>query len=124
MTDFFTDEEKTCHCGCGLNLVDQNPDFLKALNSARELYGLPMDATCMTRCPAHNAEIGGAAQSAHMDGRAAAIAVHDPGERMHMIRCFIAAGFHRIEVSAVHIHVDAKRGARDVFLLKTGEGIV
>lgn len=123
MNEYFIRAERECHCGCGLDMTERNPDFMKALNSAREYYGKPMAATCITRCEKHNREVGGAPQSAHMDGRAADIACSDMTERMHMIRCFIACGFHRIEVSPVHIHVDMKNGAADAFMLKTESGI-
>jgi uncharacterized protein YcbK (DUF882 family) len=120
----FASEEQTCGCGCGLNLIERNPDFLRALNSARELYGDEMNATSMTRCPEHNAAVGGAPHSAHLDGRAADISCTGLKNRMDMIRAFIACGFHRIEVSPVHIHVDMKKGAHDAFMLKIGETIV
>jgi hypothetical protein len=121
--DHFSPEEKSCPC-CGLNLVDRNQDFLQALNTARELFGKPMDATSMTRCAKHNRAIGGVPNSAHCDGRAADIACNDPGERIWMVKAFIAAGFDRIEVSPVHIHVDKKLGAAPVFLIKTESGLV
>ena len=122
--DYFDAAEKACKCGCGLNLVDRNNDFLRALNTARDLYGAPMEATSMTRCEPHNTEIGGAPRSAHMDGRAADIRCSNMEDRMNMVKCFIAAGFRRIEISPVHIHVDMKKGARGAFMIKTGMGIV
>ncbi len=123
MSEHFTIEEKSCPC-CGLNLVDQNPDFLRALNSARDLYGSPMNAISMTRCSKHNAEIGGAPNSAHLAGRAADIACDNMEVRMDMTRAFIACGFHRIEYSPIHIHVDMKRGAKDALMLRMEKGIV
>lgn len=117
--DHFTEEEKTCNCGCGLNLVDRNPEFLRALNTARDLYGAPMNATSMTRCEKHNREIGGAPHSAHLDGRAADIRCSNNEDRINMVKCLIAAGFRRIELSPVHIHVDMKQGARDMLMLKS-----
>lgn len=123
MSDHFTVEEKACPC-CGLNFVDRNQDFLQALNTARELYGKPMVATSMTRCTKHNVEIGGTSGSAHLEGRAADISCHNMTERMGMIQAFISAGFHRIEVSPVHFHVDMGRGKPDAFMIKTEEGIV
>lgn len=123
MSDHFSLAEKSCPC-CGLNLVDENQDFLKALNSARELYGREMNATSMTRCEKHNKEVGGSPKSAHLDGRAADIACISMKDRMDMVRAFIVAGFHRIEISPVHIHVDMKIGARDALMLKTERGIV
>jgi len=122
--DHFRNSEKECKCGCGLNLIERNPDFLRALNSARDLYGSEMNATSMTRCVKHNTEIGGASHSAHLDGRAADIACTSMKDRMNMIRAFIACGFHRIEVSPVHVHVDMKYGATDAFMIRTESGIV
>jgi len=104
--DYFTKEEKTCHCGCGLNLVDRNPRFLQMLNSARELYGKPMVATSMTRCKKHNKAVGGAAASEHLNGLAADIRCSDYYERLAMLEAFWIVGFRRFEISAVHIHVD------------------
>ncbi len=124
--DFFTVEEKTCPCGCGTNLVDRNQDFLQALNSAREIYGKSMTANSMTRCERYNKVIGGAKKSGHLEGRAVDIACHDPRERLSMVMALLAAGFRRIEVSPVHIHVDMKKSAPnpDCLLLKTEKGIV
>lgn len=123
--DYFSLGEKSCPC-CGLNMVDENPDFLRALNSARSIYGSEMNATSMTRCPKHNRRVGGVGGSAHVDGRAADIACSDPAERLKMVMAFLAAGFRRIEISPVHVHVDMKQGenVRNVLLLKTERGIV
>ncbi len=124
MIDHFTLEEKTCPCGCELNLVDLNQDFLQKLNSARELYGKPMNATSMTRCPAHNKAVGGQPNSAHLDGRAADISCNNMRVRKDMVFAFIMAGFTRIELSPTHIHVDMKVGANDMLSLKIGGKIV
>jgi hypothetical protein len=126
MADWFTAEEKTCHCGCGSNLVDQNLDFLQALNSAREIYGKPMHATSMTRCARYHRAIGGAPKSGHLEGRAADIACRDPRERLPMVMALLAAGFRRIEISAVHVHADKKRSEPnpECLLLKTERGLV
>lgn len=121
--DYFTEKEKQCPC-CGLNLVDRNHDFLRALNTSRDLYGRVMEATSMTRCEQHNAEIGGAPRSAHLEGRAVDIRCTDPEDRINMVKCMIAAGFRRIECSGVHVHADMKKGARDVLLIKTERGLV
>lgn len=124
--DYFTQEEKTCRCGCGLNLVDkvENTDFKLALNSARELYGKPIIATCMTRCEKHNREVGGVDGSAHKDGRAIDIACNDYHEREKLVESLMKAGFRRFELSPVHVHADMKRGASPVILIKTDHGIV
>lgn len=126
MIDYFTREEKTCHCGCGLNRVDEpdNADFLAACNRAREFYGAPIDASCMTRCEKHNQEVKGAKFSAHKDGRGIDVQCSNPTKRMRLVQAFIKAGFERIEVSGEHVHADMKRGAAPVLLIKTDRGIV
>jgi len=125
MKDYFTLEEKTCHCGCGLNLVDapENADFLAACNEAREIYGGPIDASSMTRCEKYNDAIGGTKLSAHKDGRALDTPCTNPTDRMMLVQAFMKAGFKRIEVSAVHVHADMKRDAPPVLLVKTERGI-
>ena len=68
----FTDAELACpHCGvngCQQRLVD-------ALEAFRSRVGRPVIVNSAYRCPAHNARIGGAAKSQHMDGLAADIRV-------------------------------------------------
>jgi len=123
--DYFTQEEKTCHCGCGLNRVDDNPDFLFKLNRARELYGRPMEAESMTRCPAHNAAVGGTPGSAHEDGRAADIKCIGTRDRARMVKALMDAGFTRIELKERDVHADMKVGAPDMLAIKIkGGGIV
>jgi uncharacterized protein YcbK (DUF882 family) len=124
MIDHFTLEEKTCHCGCGLNLVDQNPDFLAALNTAREIYGKEMNAESMTRCVRHNLEIGGAPHSAHLEGRAVDIRCPNKTERMEMVMALLTAGFRRFELKETDVHADMKRDAIVMLAIKTDKGIV
>lgn len=121
--DYFTDEEKSCP-DCGLNLVDRNPDFLQALNTARELYGKPMNAESMTRCEKHNREIGGAPHSAHMDGRAADIECHGTRDRALLVFALFAAGFRRLELKRGNVHCDMKRDAPDMLTYLTDEGML
>jgi len=126
MSDYFTQSEKTCQCGCGLNLVDKadNMDFLRALNTARELYGKEMNAISMTRCPAHNKEIGGAPLSAHLDGRGADIQCFGTQERLRMVWALAKAGFRRFELKRGNVHCDMKRNAPDMLTFLTDEGMV
>lgn len=124
MANYFSEAEQSCHCGCGLNRAAENPDFMAALNTARELYGRPIRVTSMTRCKAHNRAIGGASNSTHLQGRAVDIACNDPADRAALHDALWKAGFRRFEFSAVHVHADMRPGARPVILLKTERGIV
>lgn len=75
MSKYFSDEETTCHCGCGGN--DINPVLLELLDSVREAYGGPLTLNCAYRCPAHNEEVGGVPNSQHVLGNAADVACPD-----------------------------------------------
>ena len=123
MENHFTEDERRCPC-CGLDKTGENPDFMRALNSAREIYGKPMDATSMTRCAKHNTEIGGAKRSAHLLGRAIDIQCNDPHERAAMHDALFMAGFRRFEFSAVHVHADMKPDAESMILIKDGGRLV
>lgn len=123
MKDYFSLKEKSCHCGCGLNLVDQNQDFLLALNTARALYGKPMIAESMTRCVRHNLEVGGTPGSAHQMGRAIDIKCTNPRDRFEMIMALISAGFRRFEIKPTDVHADMKQGAPNVLIIKTEGGL-
>ena len=123
--NYFSLKEQTCHCGCGLNKVYEHPGFLQKLNTMRELCGFPLVATCMTRCKKHNAEVGGAPNSAHPEGLAADLKCYAMHTRYKMLEAALAAGFRRIEISAVHMHVDDDpTKEQEIIMLKLGKEIV
>lgn len=77
MTKYFTNGEFACkgrECR-GLTNVGQgiDPRLLKILDSIREQLGKPVYVLSGYRCPVHNANVGGASRSQHMDGTAADI---------------------------------------------------
>lgn len=70
---YFCKGETECHCGCGGNKV--NPLLLEMLDKLREMIGGPLELSCAYRCAAHNAEVGGVANSQHVLGNAADVLV-------------------------------------------------
>ena len=64
---YFTRAEFACPLtdGCAMR-----EDFMARLVALREEFGRPMVVTSGYRSPEHNEQIGGAQNSAHMDGRA------------------------------------------------------
>ena len=60
--------EVVCKCKCGHTLTTS---FFNALNDLREGFGKPIIVLSGARCAEHNRSVGGAKQSAHLDGRAA-----------------------------------------------------
>lgn len=72
---YFSEAETQCHCGCGGNVI--NPLLLQKLDQLRDMIGGPLELSCAYRCAAHNAEVGGVANSQHVLGNAADVLVPD-----------------------------------------------
>ncbi len=70
---YFKSEEFACRCGCGFAAID--PALLRVLEAVRRHFNTPVWITSGCRCAAHNAAIGGVAQSRHVRGQAADIVV-------------------------------------------------
>lgn len=66
----FTASDFECCCSCGLQSQDA---LILAVQNIRTAWGQPMTIDCGARCPTHNAEVGGAKDSAHLYGLAADI---------------------------------------------------
>src|SRR5271165_3150205 len=64
----FAPAEYQCRCGCGL---EPQQALLDKLDAIRDAYGSPITLTCASRCPTHNAAVGGATHSNHITGSAA-----------------------------------------------------
>ena len=93
---YFKPEEFACKCGCGGSTVD--PDLAGKLDAIREICGFPLIISSGFRCLAHNTDVGGHPNSAHMRGLAVDLAVS--GEKA---LCVVAAaapeGFTGVGVS-------------------------
>lgn len=63
----FSKSEFNCKC-CGKNNINLN--VVKAAERIRNHFGGPVIVTCGTRCAKHNKEVGGVANSRHLDGKA------------------------------------------------------
>lgn len=62
---YFKPEEFQCQCGCGAKNI--NHDLVVILEKIREHYGKPVRINSGVRCKTHNARVGGAANSQHLD---------------------------------------------------------
>jgi uncharacterized protein YcbK (DUF882 family) len=78
MENHFKLSEFACKCSrcagklnCGPTSI--SPKLLEVLNKIREKINLPIIVNSGYRCPEHNKEIGGEANSQHMKGTAADI---------------------------------------------------
>lgn len=71
LTEHFDSGEFACNC-CGRLHPDGVPVALLAyLENIREHFGKPVNINSGYRCPAHNARVGGAKRSMHLEGKAA-----------------------------------------------------
>jgi zinc D-Ala-D-Ala carboxypeptidase len=105
----FSPAELACR-GSGELVVD--PRALDMLQSLRNRLGRPMIVTSAYRSPAHNARVGGAPRSRHLQGIAFDVRMdnHDPEAFIAQAR---AVGFHGIGTYPRQgfVHIDARPAA-------------
>ena len=89
---------------CGKNNMDEL--FLEMLDVARNIAGVPFVINSGCRCHKHNREVGGSEGSSHLSGNAADISCSNSTDRIKIVRACIQAGFNRIGVGSIFIHVD------------------
>lgn len=65
---YFKESEFTCKCGCGLN--NMNLKVVRIADEVRKHFGKPAIVTSGSRCEKHNKEVGGVANSRHLQGKA------------------------------------------------------
>lgn len=89
---YFKESEFTCKCGCGLN--NMNLKVVKIADKVREHFGSPAIVTSGTRCKKHNTEVGGVANSRHLQGKAIDMYVQgiDGGELLKYLQKLVNAG--------------------------------
>lgn len=87
-----------------------NEDFVRQLEKARQIAGVPFVITSGFRTPEKNQSLVGAVQdSAHLEGLAVDLSVTDSSERFLIVKAAIIAGFTRIGIYSAHIHIDASK---------------
>ena len=89
--------------GSGNNM---DVDFLDMLDKAREFAGIPFVITSGYRTQAHNRQVGGKADSSHLQGCAADIACGTSRDRFLIVTALLHAGFDRIGIAGDFVHVD------------------
>lgn len=70
---YFTREEFRCKCGgkfCGGFPVEPEKKLVRLAERVREHFGNPITVSSGVRCPTHNANVGGVANSRHLNGKA------------------------------------------------------
>lgn len=105
----FTRPEFACNCGCGFDTVDYK--LVEFLDEIREHFDAKVTVSSGCRCPTHNASVGGAKKSWHMQGRAADIVVEGIPPA---IIAALAVQMHVPGVGeyATFTHLDTRSGAK------------
>lgn len=113
---FFKISEFACGCGCGAK--DMDPGFLKQLDLARHISGVPWVITSGKRCPKHNKAVGGVDDSEHTLGKGADVKAENSVKRLKIVRGALAAGIERIGVGKdfVHLGSDGLKGSPVMWL--------
>lgn len=113
----FTSEEFACKCGCGYDTP--NPELIRMLQDARDLYGKSMIINSGCRCIKHNRTVGGATNSAHIAGNAADILTPTGADRYLIIKALIQAGFKRLGINFnkkfIHVDIDYSKPSPTIF---------
>ena len=113
----FDSSEFACKCGCGYDTPD--PELIRMLQVARDLYGKSMIISSGCRCIKHNRNVGGAANSAHITGMAADIATPTGVDRYLIIKALIQAGFERLGINFnkkfIHVDIDYSKPSPTIF---------
>ncbi len=109
LTKNFSKKELECKCGCGKCVM--NPLLLSSLQLLRDKIGKPIKITSGYRCSTHNAKVGGAVSSQHLQGNAVDISIDgmtiEDFQRLIMMALQIPAfkgyGFHKM-----FMHLDTR----------------
>ena len=106
MSKYFTYEEVSCRCGCGLSV---RRELVNLLDDAREIAQIPFRISSGARCEAHNRKVGGSKDSSHLKGIAVDIKATTSRERYKIANALMQVGFNRIGIAKTFIHCDIDR---------------
>jgi len=107
MSEYFSEDEIRCSCGCGKIVVDE--DFLATMDAIRIEFGQPMGVNSWYRCEEHDKAIGG--KGRHVTGKAGDFACHHSLTRWRLITLALAHGINRIGVGSTFLHFDVDEDA-------------
>lgn len=93
------------------------PKFLKKIDKARHLAGIPFHINSGYRSEAHNFYVGGRVGSSHLVGKACDVRCRNSHERSLILNAVIKVGFKRIGIADGFIHVDTDERKEDAIWL-------
>ena len=108
---YFTREEFRCKCGgkyCSGFPAEPQEGMVRAIDNVREHFGKAFTPNSGVRCPTHNANVGGAANSRHLYGKAVDFRV--PGKTAAQVLAYLATlpglGYcYAIDADNVHMDI-------------------
>jgi zinc D-Ala-D-Ala carboxypeptidase len=104
MSQFFTDDELACKCGCGKS--DMDATFMAKLDSIRSVVARPFTVTSAYRCPEHNAKVSSTGENGpHTHGRAIDIRA-DSRLKYEIVHEAKKHGITRLGIAKSFIHID------------------
>jgi len=86
-----------------------NKDFIRRLDTARGIAGIPFKINSGYRTAAHNTKIGGRVGSSHKKGLAVDIAYKGSRERYLIINALMIVGVNRFGIGKTFIHADVDK---------------
>lgn len=106
--DYFSPSEfKACVPSCSKEQM--NSDFMKRLNKARRIAGLPFVLNCAYRSVEWDKQKGRTGNSYHCKGRAVDIRCLSDAHRAVIVAALIKAGFNGIGIASRYIHCDDRQ---------------
>lgn len=108
LTKNFSYDEFVCKCPC--HICNINKEFIKRLQTARDIARIPFKIISGCRCPSHNVASGGKPSSDHITTKAiqcvgADISCYDSRARFTIFGAAMEAGFKRIGLAKTFIHL-------------------
>lgn len=105
----FSKAEAECRCGCGFFVAV--PEVIAAMEIIRALAGQPVRVHSWCRCKRHNAAVGGAKDSQHLEGIAVDWSVKgmSPEDMAGLARRVSVFRDGGIGVYSTFVHTDARK---------------
>jgi uncharacterized protein YcbK (DUF882 family) len=112
LTEHFNLREFQCKCGCGTVKISSR--LVSMLEALRQELGVPFVITSGYRCPTHNANVGGAKNSYHVQGLACDIACPTGYTVEQFTQICLRHGFTGVGAypGQNFVHVDVRPGAQ------------
>lgn len=103
--NLISEKEAACKCGCGYL---PKIEFIEKVYAMRIIAGIPFRFSSFARCKNYNKVIGGAPDSAHLQGLACDIKYKNSFQLRKIVESAIKVVFEFIEICDHHVHIDDK----------------